>query len=137
MSGSQSEQDDFENGFFYFVDALKILEMNAEAQCEHVGNYNVPWELQHDVSEGGMAIVRSPASYLTPEQADKVTELSVALNGLPQEAIAPPGMLTSDHVGSLMAMNHASWAPMRQQATQLLQLLDSAIQKNKSYFGQK
>lgn len=137
MSVSQSEQDDFENGFFYFVDALKILEMNAEAQCEHVGNYNVPWELQHDVSGGGMALVRSPASYLTREQADKVIELSLALNGLPQEAMAPPGLLTSDHVGSLMAMNHVSWAFMRQKAAQLLQLLDSAIQKNKSYFGLK
>jgi hypothetical protein len=137
MNVSQSEQDDFENGLFYFVDALKILEMNAEAQCEHVGNYNVPWELQHDVSESGVALVRSSASYLSHEQADKVIELSLALNSLPQEAVAPPGVLTSDHAGSLMAMNHAAWAPLRQKAAQLLLLLGSAIQKNESYFGQK
>jgi hypothetical protein len=137
MNDDQKERDDFENGFFYFVDALKVLGLDAEAQCEEMGDYNVPWELQHDISEGGLAIARSPAGYLTSEQTNKVLELSSALNDLPKEAIAPPGTLTTSHSGSLTAMNHAAWAPMRQMAAQLLQLLEPAIERNREYFSEE
>ena len=48
MSEELTEQDWFENTFFYFIKALRLLELSAEEQCEWMGNYNVAWELQQD-----------------------------------------------------------------------------------------
>ncbi|HET6555228.1 MAG TPA: hypothetical protein VFG49_17010 [Dyella sp.] len=135
MQTTPHEQDDFENAFFYFVDALKTLGLAAEAQCDQMGNYNVPWELRHDVSEGAMAITQAPISYLGIEQATRVMELVSALNALPDEAIAPPGTLTDNHEDSLKAMRHPSWEPIRRQAIGVLQLLEPAIERNNRYFS--
>lgn len=135
MQTNQQEQDDFENAFFYFVDTLRTLGLEADEQCEHLGNYNVPWELRHDFSEGAITITNASISYLDAEQAARVTKLVLALSALPDEAIAPPGMLTDNHAGSLMAMSHPSWGGIRRQAEELLQLLEPAIERNKKYFG--
>jgi hypothetical protein len=135
MRTTQQEQDDFENAFFYFVDALKTLALEADEQCEQMGNYNVPWELRHDVSEGAMAITQAPTSCLDVEQVSRVTELVSALNALPGGAIAPPGTLTDNHAGSLMAMEHPSWGPIRRQAAGLIRDLEAAIQRNNKYFS--
>jgi hypothetical protein len=134
MNNLQKERDDFENALFYFMEALNVLELNAESQCEQMGNYNVPWELRHDVSEGGMAVTRSSASYLTREQTDQIIELASKVRELPAEATAPAGTPTTNHPGSLIAMNHASWAPLREKAAQLLRVLEPASKRNKEYF---
>lgn len=135
MQTDQQEQDDFENAFFYFVDALRTLGLEADEQCEQLGNYNVPWELRHDVSEGAIAITKARISYLDAEQTARVTEMVSALNALPDEAIAPHGVLTDNHAGSLIAMGHPSWGPIRRKAKELLQLLEPAIERNNKYFS--
>lgn len=135
MKPNQDELDDFENAFFYFVRALEVLGLPAEAQCEQMGNYNVSWELRHDASSGAMAITEMATGRLTAEQSDRVAGLISALADLPDEAIAPPGIRTDNHVGSLMAMRHASWDPVRREAVNLLALLESAILRNDRYFS--
>jgi hypothetical protein len=132
---SDEEHDLFENSFFYYVKALLILSHNADTQCEEMGNYNTPWEIQADVGTSGIYLIRPAASYLTWEQTEKIVELSAALKALPREAIAPIGMLMTSHAGCLYAMNHPAWEPLRERAKELLVLLESAIKRNQAYFS--
>jgi len=134
LYASQQEQEDFENTFFYFIDALKILSSGAQAQCEELDGYHVPWELRQDVYEGGKAIAHAPTSPLSIEQRARTLELVEALNRLPKEALSPPDTLTDNHAGSLLAMNHPSWDPIRRQAAELLELIEPIIQQNRNYF---
>jgi len=128
------EQDVFENSFRIFIFSLQVLSHDAATQCEEMGNYNTAWEIQYDVGHGGVALLGSSACYLTWEQTEKVVALSVLLKALPEEAISPPNMLTTNHVGCITAMNHPTWEPLRKEAEQLLQMLEPAIQRNEAYF---
>lgn len=135
MSFEENEAHDlFENAFFYYIKALRVLSYDAETQCEEMGNYNTPWELQADVGTSGTYLIRPAASYLTWEQTEKIVELSAALRVLPKEAIAPIGMLMTSHAGCIYAMNHPAWEPLRGEAAQLLALLEPAIKRNEAYF---
>jgi hypothetical protein len=135
MNDEISNSDYFENTFFYFVKALKVLAMDADQQCQWMGNYNVAWELQQDVAEGGLNSVALESSHLTEAQANEVIRLARALEELPDEAISPKGFLTTNYEGSIVAMNHLSWVPLRRQATELLKLLEPAIERNALYFA--
>jgi hypothetical protein len=135
MNGEISDSDYFENAFFYFVKALQLLALDADLQCQQMGNYNVAWELQQDVAQGGWDSARSPSSHLTPGQADEVIRLARMLEELPDEAISPKGLLTTNYEGSIAAMNHLSWVPLRRQAAELLKLLEPAIERNALYFA--
>lgn len=135
MNDEISDSDYFENTFFYFVKALQVLALDADMQCQRMGNYNVAWELQQDVAQGGLDSARSPSSHLTARQADEAIRLARALEELPGEAISPKGFLTTNHEGSIAAMNHLSWVPLRRQATELLKLLEPAIERNALYFA--
>jgi hypothetical protein len=128
------EQELFENAFFYYVKALRVLSHDAETQCEEMGNYNTPWEIQRDVGESGMHLTRPSVCYLGWRQTEKVVALSTALMALPMAAITPVGMLMTSHAGCIYAMTHPAWAPLRQQAKELLALLESAIERNEAYF---
>ena len=135
MSPGQIEpSEEFENAFWYFLKALRVLSHDAEAQCEEMDNYNAPWEIQNDVAEGSLALLRSSTSYLTWEQTERMTELATALRALPQEAIAPKGMVTTNHAGCFVAMNHPAWVSLREIAEQLLVLLEPAIKRNEAFF---
>jgi hypothetical protein len=57
-----SDEEWLENEFFYFLKALDTLTLDAEDQCERMGNYNVAWELQEDVSAPIPAMIDSPFS---------------------------------------------------------------------------
>ena len=131
---ADDELDIFENSFRVFIFSLEVLSHDAVTQCEEMGNYNTPWEIQRDVAHGGVALLGSSSCYLTWEQTEKVVALSVLLRELPQEAISPPGMLTTNHAGCITAMNHPAWEPLRREAAQLLVLLEPAIKRNEAYF---
>lgn len=127
-------QDNFENSFWYYVKALRVLSHDAETQCEEMGNYNTPWEIRQDVGECGLYLIRPSASYLTWEQTEKIVELSTILEMLPREAVAPVGLLMTSHAGCIYAMNHPAWEPLREDARRLLARLEPAIRRNEAYF---
>jgi hypothetical protein len=127
-------QDNFEHSLWHYVKALQVLSHDAETQCEEMGNYNTPWEIQHDVGEAGLYLIRPKGCYLTGEQTETIAELSAALLELPEEAIAPAEMLMTSHAGCIYAMSHPAWEPAREGAKRLLELLEPAIRKNAAYF---
>jgi hypothetical protein len=133
-SEEMDARDEFENCFLHFVDALRVLSHDAVAQCEEMGNYNTPWEIQRDISGGGLGSLRLSALYLAWDQAEKILDVVAAVRRLPDEAIAVPHMKMTSHVGCIAAMNHPAWEPLRKEAAQLLQLLEPAIQRNQAYF---
>ena len=130
MDRTESDQ----NGFSYFVKALEILSMDAETQCEAMGNYNTPWEIQHDVADSA-TLSESPILRFTYEQQDAIRDISRRLLILPMAAIAPDGMAMTTHSGCIAGMRHPDWEPLRVKAKQLLALLKPAIAENRRYLN--
>ena len=130
MDRAESDQ----NGFFYFVKALEILSMDAVAQCETKGNYNTPWEIQHDVADWAV-LAESSILPLTYEQQDAIRSLSHQLLSLPMAAIAPDGMAMTTHSGCVAGMRHPDWEPLRMKAKLLLALLEPVIAENRRYLN--
>ena len=127
-------REEFENCFFYFVKALRVLSHSSDTQCEEMGSYNTPWEIQRDVTSGGIGSLRLSALYLSWEQAEGIVDLAASLRKLPKEALSVPFLKMIGHAGCVTAMNHPAWEPLRQDAARLLQLLDPAIKRNEAYF---
>jgi hypothetical protein len=128
------EQEIFENSLNVYIFSVQVLSHDAATQCEETGNYNTPREIQHDVERVGVSLLGSSACCFTRGQREKITALSASLGALPPEAIEVPHMKMSSPIGCITAMNHPAWEPLRQEARQLLQLLEPAIRKNKAYF---
>jgi hypothetical protein len=128
----QAESD--QNGFFYFIEALEVLAMDAENQCETYGNYNTPWEIQHDVA-GSVGLAKSAALALTREQQEAIEDICQQLLLLPKTAIAPEGMVMTTHAGCIAGMRHPCWEPLRKKAKELLTLLAPAAAENRRYLN--
>jgi hypothetical protein len=135
VSEKRTREDRFENELFYFHKALQILAMEAEDQCEVMGNYNTAWEMLHDISGPIPFMVKDPASHLTEAQSAALVRLSDAMKEIPQEGLFPDGFSPTSHEGCLAAMRHPSWAPLRIQASELLNLLKPAMHRNAAYFA--
>lgn len=129
-----NSREEFENCFLHFVDAMRVLTHDATTQCEEMGNYNTPREIQSDATGGGLGSLRLSAPFLSWEQAEKIVDLVAALRRLPKEAISVPHMKMTSHVGCVTAMNHPAWEPLRKEAEALLVLLKPAIERNQAYF---
>lgn len=134
MNEEISEEEWFEHEIFYFLKALRILELSADEQCEVMGNYNVALEIQEDVSGPIPGMVNSPLSYFTEAQSAALVRLASALKELPQEAIVVEGLPTNSREGSIATMRHRSWEPLRIQASDVLRVLEPAILRNAAYF---
>lgn len=134
MSEEMSVEEGFEHALFYFLEALRTLELSAEEQCEIMGNYNVAWEMQHDVSDPISPMLACSASYFTESQSAALLRLEVAMKELPDEALYPEGLRTTGYEGSITAMRHPDWEPLRIQARDLLRILEPVIQRNSAYF---
>ena len=135
MSKELTEEDWFENELFYFHKALQILALEAEEQCEVMGNYNTAWEMLHDITEPIPFMVKDPVSHLSDAQSAALVRLADAMREIPQEGLVPDGFSPTSHEGCLAAMMHPSWAPLRIQASELLRLLEPAMQRNAAYFA--
>lgn len=133
-SEEMDARENFENCFLHFVIALRVLSHDATAQCEKMGNYNTPWEIQRDIVDGGLGSLRLLGPYLSWEQAEKIVDLIAALRRLPKDALSVLHLKMTTHVGCITAMNHLAWQPLRTEAAQLLQLLQPAIERNNAYF---
>lgn len=105
--------------------ALDVLASDAAEQCEVMGNYNVAWEIQYDVLDGGTSLINWPIDYLSQPKKDAIAQVITYLKELPDDA------LLSDH---MLAMNHPSWAELRLVAIRLRVQLNDVTKKNREYF---
>ena len=121
-----SLEESFHNCFLYFMEAVEVLSLDAAKQCEVMGNFNVAWEIQHDVLDGGAALINWPISYLSPTEKDAVSQVTVSLSKLPEAALLP------NHI---QAMGHPAWADLRIAAKRLRVQLDDAVRKNREFFS--
>lgn len=122
---SMSLQESFHNAFLYFMEALDVLSLNAAEQCEAMGNFNVAWEIQHDVLDGGVALINWPADYLSQGEKDDIAQLLVTLRNLPEAALQSE---------SRQAMSHPAWIELRGAATRLSAQLGDASRRNREFF---
>jgi hypothetical protein len=117
---SISLEESFHNAFLYFLEALDVLSLSAVEQCKAMGNFNVAWEIQHDVLDGGVALINWPADYL-----DSIAQLLRPLSELPEAALQSENQ---------QAMDHPAWAELRSRATDTIRRLDDAARRNREFF---
>jgi len=129
--GELSPDEQFANAYCHFVEALKVLAEDADAQCVLMGNYNVAWEIKHDVS-AGFWLLNLP-SELTQRERDGIAGIVTALDQI------PPPVLEGDTTaaGNQRAMHHPCWVPLRARAAALLTLLSGATSRNEAFFRKK
>lgn len=119
MSEPLSDRESFENAYYYFVVALKDLAAPANEQAVSYGSSDesAAWELKHDVSLG-MYLFNSPSCSLSKLQQEKMADLVNRLREVPD-----------------VGFDNASWIPVRQEAAELLGLLEPATRANMTYFS--
>lgn len=113
-----SEEESFTLSYGYFWQALSILAKDAETQCEIMGNYNVAWEIKDDVG-AGKYLLNAQSSSLSQEQRACIASLVQDLESIPPSVFA--NGTSAD--GSVNAMHHPCWVPLRACASLLLQQL--------------
>ena len=70
-----SDEESFNNSFYYFVEALNVLALEAAQQCKSNGGAHVAWEIQHDVLDNGIALTNWAGNYLSSGEKDAILEL--------------------------------------------------------------
>jgi hypothetical protein len=131
MNGELSEEEAFANSYFYFVDALTTLAADADAQCERMTNFNVAWEIKDDLSRGASLLRLPGAQDLTSEERRGIADLLTALNDIPEFLL----VAATTKAANLKAMNHSSWTPLRQRASELLSLLAATTRRNEAFLA--
>jgi len=127
-----SDEEVFENSYFYFVDSLQALASPPEVACERYGHFNVAWEIKDDVSRG-VYLAESPVSRLSARQAAAIKELADELSRLPENVIRFTKVIEK----SLENMRHPAWVPIRAKAARLVEGLRQVTETNKKYFSGK
>ncbi|MBR8297029.1 hypothetical protein KDW63_22865 [Burkholderia cenocepacia] len=123
-----SPEEEFANSYYYFVEALKILAADADSQCDVMGNYNVAWELKHNVS-AGLCMLTLPSRELTKQQRDGIAGIVAALDEIPDSVLGGG----TNAVVNKRAMHHPCWTPLRTRAAELLTLLGSVTSRNEAF----
>jgi hypothetical protein len=120
MSEPLNDRESFENGYYYFVQALKALAAPLTEQRAIYGSANAgaAWELKHDVL-AGTYLFNCESCSLSPLHHDRIQDLVKQMDSVPA---------TAD-------LSHPSWAPLRVKASELLNLLEPVTCANASYFG--
>jgi len=98
--------------------------------CDTWGNYNVAWELVTDLNSEGNAVATMQCSYLTEEQKQEVLLFLSSLQNVPEALLVSATSVEANQ----KAMSHPSWLPYKKAALALLQVLNSAAERNKVYF---
>jgi len=124
-----SEEEAFANAYYYFVEAVEVLSMPAENQCEITGNFNVAWELKDDVSAGAY-LFNLPCPQVTESQKQEILGLIAALEKVPV-TVLQAGIGAEQ---SLTSMQHPCWVSLRKQAQELLVRLNPLTVSNAKYF---
>ena len=82
-----SLEESFHNCFFYFMKAIDVLSLDALEQCDAMGNFNVAWEIQHDVLDGGTSLIHWPNEYLSQPEKDAIAQVLRPIKELPDGAL--------------------------------------------------
>ena len=126
-----TERESFENGYYYFVEAVEVLSLPADVQCQRMDSpYNLAWELIHDLGAGEY-LLRSPSSSrLSQAQRHAIATLLADLDGVPSELFVGGG-----RVRNLEVMSQPVWQSLRLRAAQLLRELEPATEECRRFFG--
>ena len=121
---SLSTVEAFHNGFFYFVESLSTMALDAAKQCEAMAGVNAAWELQNDVLDHGKAVLNCAGSFLAQEERAGIVAL-----------LAKVEKLSSAAIGSdAEALHHPEWDALRNEAARLLIRLARSIAENQAFF---
>lgn len=128
MKAADDEKDIYENSYYHFVEAVKVLAATAEESCERLGNFNVAFETKYDV-EAGPYLFNYPACPLSSEQRNAIVELVESLKSIPESTLE----FTKAPSVSLERMRDPAWVSPRDKAVRLLLLLQPITELNEQY----
>jgi hypothetical protein len=77
-------EEKYQNIFFHFIKALRVLAMDPEPQCEAEGNFNVAQELQYEILSGRYVIGKGK---LNSSEEAAIATLASAVGGVPDSAL--------------------------------------------------
>jgi len=86
MTEEMDAEETFENLLFYFLMWVQVTTLPLVELCKKWGNYNVAWELLHDLRSNGEAIVASTCSHLTADQKRRSQGFQ-KLNSVPESLL--------------------------------------------------
>jgi hypothetical protein len=120
-------EEEYHHVFFYFVQALRILAMGPDPQCDPQGNYNVAFELQAEILSGRYLIGKGR---LDDAEEAAIAALATTISTVPDSAL----VFANGHASNVRNMMNPVWAPIRAEAVSLLTLLGPRILQNNAYF---
>jgi exonuclease III len=123
-----TEEEAFHTSYQIFIDALRMLTLEASEQCAAMGDYNVAWELKDDAQSGKYLLHRG---HLNAEQEAWIGTLVCAMENVPTQTL-PAG---SGREINLQTMQHPSWIPLRVIAKHVLDALAVSTKTNAKFLG--
>lgn len=129
--GTISDEEGFEYSLHNFLQWLDVLTMEPVELCNAWGNYNVAWELISDLNADGNSVLKAAASYLSEEQKQEVSDFLDSLDNVPKSLLVSATTILANQE----AMSDPCWLPYRKTARALLQALESAAARNRTYFS--
>jgi hypothetical protein len=127
-----SEADDkdiYENCYFQFIEAVRVLAASPEEACEMLRGYNVAFETKYDV-DAGPYLFNYAECPLSSQSRAAIAELVEALKSIPEDLQA----FTDVPAISLDRMRNPLWIPLRKKANDLLELLKPMTDLNEQHF---
>lgn len=121
---SLSTAEAFHNGFFYFLESLSTMALDADKKHEVMASANAAWELQQDVLAFGAAVINCADAFLDQSQKVAIEQFLEEVKSLPPTALS----------GGENAMNHPHWVQLGVGAAHLIALLASPIEENQAFF---
>ena len=126
-----TDEEAFEYCLKNFLEWLHVLTLEPIDLCNSWGNYNVAWELTHDLKSDGDAVIALSCSYLSDAQKQEVRNFLSSLSSIPESLLVSATTVEANQE----AMKHPCWVPFRKSALSLSQILESAAVKNRHYFA--
>jgi len=136
MAASEMDRVETDHvSFSVFSQSLRALSYDAAAACHEMGNYNSAGEIWYELTSSFPYVSDSPTIGLSAEQRIALAALVSKLRELPEEAMAPKGIMPTSHTACLIAMNHPAWIPLREQAAKLVEMLEPAIKRSQEFLN--
>lgn len=122
------EETAFELAYYNFYQALRILSSDAATQCEKAGAHNIAVQLKNDIFAG--IILFDFPGRLSLAQKSEILDLNAALDDIPSEFLVGADSASENW----SVMHHPCWAPLRERAKKLLEMLEPITQNNVAFF---
>ena len=119
-----STAEAFHNGFFYFIESLSTMTLDAAGKRDLMEGTNAAWELRDDVLSFGAGLNDSAGDFLDKSQKMAIEKFLKEVSALPQTSLS-----TDQNV-----MSHIKWMQIRVSAENLIALLACPIEKNQVFF---